>query len=468
MNLSSSRASLLAALLAPALALAADAVNPIEARFAQLRNDPPSLYAFLLRMPKGGDLHNHVSGAIYAESYLHAATVDGLCANMRTGAIIAPERSGGCGDNVPAARAESDNGLRNALIDSLSMRNFVPGRESGHDHFFAAFGKFGPWKEEHRGEFLAEITRRAAGQNESYLELMAMNCHAANELGDKAGLDENFDRTRDQLAAAGLDALVQQMRARIVDIERARRAALECEVYGESPACRVTVRYVLEVLRESPKQQVFAQVMAGFGLASMEPLVVGVNFVQAEDGVVSMRDYSLHMRMVGYARKQYPNVHVSLHAGELAPGLVPPDGLRFHIQEAVDVAGAERIGHGVDILYETDSHALLERMRQRHILVEINLSSNDQILGVRGADHPLLAYRRAGVPVAISTDDEGVARSHLTMEFQRAVLSYKLSYSDVKEMVRNSLRYAFVEETEKAQLEKDLEARIRDFEQSVH
>ena len=466
MNVSSSRVRLLAAFLLPALAIAADAVNPIEARFAQLRNDPPSLYAFLLRMPKGGDLHNHVSGAVYAESYLRAAAADGLCANLRTGAIVAPEPGGGCGDNVPAARTESDNALRNTLIDSLSMRNFVAQRESAHDHFFATFGKFGPWKEEHHGEFLAEVTRRAADQNESYLELMAMNCRAASNLGNQAGLDENFDRTRDQLVAAGLDTVVQQMRERLAEIERGRRAALSCDAHPDSSACRVVVRYMLEVLRESPKQQVFAQVMAGFRLASMEPLVVGVNFVQPEDGAVSMRDYSLQMRMVGYARKQYPKVHVSLHAGELAAGLVPPEDLRFHIREAVDIAGAERIGHGVDILYETDSHALLQRMRQRHILVEINLTSNDQILGVRGSDHPLPAYRRAGVPVALSTDDEGVARSHLTAEFLRAVLTYKLSYAEVREMVRNSLRYAFVDDATKAQLQKDLEARFLQFEKS--
>jgi adenosine deaminase len=467
MNLFSSRLRLLAALVLPTLAMAAGAADPMEARFAQLRNDPPSLYAFLLRMPKGGDLHNHVSGAIYAESYLRAAAEDGLCADLRAGAIVAPGADGGCGENLPAARAESDNALRNALIDSLSMRNFVPGRESAHDHFFSTFDKFGPWKEEHHGEFLAEIARRAAEQNESYLELMAMSCRLANEIGDKAGLDESFDRTRDRLMEAGLDAVVQRMRARIAEIEQARRTSLDCGAHPDSPACRVMVRYLLEVTRESPRQRVFAQLLAGMRLASIEPLVLGVNLVQPEDGVVSMRDYSLQMRMVGYARTQYPKAHVSLHAGELAPGLVPPEALRFHIREAVDVARAERIGHGVDILYETDSAALLERMRQRRILVEINLTSNDQILGIRGADHPLPAYRRAGVPVALSTDDEGVARSHLTAEFLRAALTYKLSYADLKEMVRNSLRYAFLEEPAKARLQQDLEARFRQFEQAA-
>jgi adenosine deaminase len=452
------------ALLLPVLAFAADAVNPMEARFAQLRNDPPSLYAFLLRMPKGADLHNHASGAVYAESYLRFAAADGLCVDMRAGAIVAPAAGGGCGDNTPAARLQTDNNLRNALIDSLSMRDFVPGRESGHDHFFATFGKFGPWKEEHRGELLAEIVRRGADQNESYLELMGMNCRAANGLGDQAGLDDSFDVTRDRLTQAGLETVVQQMKTRLHEIEDARRKALACDTEAGSPGCKLTVRYLLEVLRESSPRQVFAQVLAGFRLASIEPLAVGINFVQPEDGVVSMRDYSLQMRMVAYARTQYPKVHVALHAGELAPGLVPPEGLRFHIREAVDIAGAERIGHGVDILYETGSRELLERMRRKHVMVEINLTSNDQILGIRGADHPLAAYRKAGVPVALSTDDEGVARSHLTAEYLRAALTYKLKYSDLKEMARNSLRYSFLDEATKTELLKDLESRFRRFE----
>ena len=461
------RYSLVPCLMVMAFAVRAADTPAIEAKFAQLRGDPPSLYAFLLRMPKGGDLHNHVSGAVYAESYLRAAAEDGLCVNTGIGAIVAAEAGGACGDKIPAQRVNADNTLRNALIDSLSMRNFVAGRESGHDHFFAAFNKFGPIDSKHRGEFLAEVTARAAEQNESYLELMGINGSAANALGDQAGFDGNYDAARARLDAnGGLDKVVDAMRTRIAGMEKARLAALGCDAHPAPAACRVVVRYVLEVLRESPLQRVFAEILAGLRLASTEPLVVGINFVQPEDGVISMRDYSSQMKMVAYARKLYPKVHVSLHAGELALGLVPPEQLRFHVREAVDVAGADRIGHGVDILYETDSRALMERMRQRHVLVEINLTSNDQILGVRGEDHPFNAYRHAGVPLALSTDDEGVARSHLTAEFLRAVLTYKLSYGDVREMARNSLRYAFLDDSSKAQLEKDLEERFRAFEAS--
>ena len=455
----------LVALLWPSLVLAADPSGAMEARLAQLRANPPALYAFLLRMPKGGDLHNHLTGAVYAESYLDAAAEDGLCANLRAGSLVAPNKNGGCGEGeVPAARSASDNTLRNALIDSFSMRGFVPGRESGHDHFFAAFAKFNAVKPEHRGAFLADLTRRAAEQNESYLEVMAINGKPVNPLADKAGWNQDFDLTRRQLLAGGLDSVVEQLRARLGDTEKSRRAALGCDTQPDSPACRVVVRYLFEVLRESPGQQVFAEALAGFRLAAADPLLVGVNFVQAEDGAISMRDYHLHMRIMEYLRQTYPKVHVTLHAGELAPGLVPPEGLRFHIREAVETAGAERIGHGVDLLYENDSGALLGLMRRKHVMVEISLTSNDMILGVRGNQHPLPEYLKAGVPVAISTDDEGVSRTHLTQEFLRAAISYKLSYADLKEMARNSLKYAFVEEPQKARLQKDLEDRFRAFE----
>jgi len=428
----------------PVLA-AAGSPTAVEQRFAAVRKNPQELYAFLLRMPKGGDLHNHLSGAVYAETYLRAAAEDSLCLDLQRRAVIARPAGGDCGPNgVEAARTQSDNALANSLIDSLSMRNFVPGRESAHDHFFATFGKFGPHKPEHRGEFIGEVVGRAAEQNESYLELMAINGSLANTLGSTVGFSEDFEALKQKLIAAGLPDVVEKMRVRVDEQDRGRRTVLGCDSQPDLPPCRVTVRYIYEVLRENPKEQVYAQVLAGFLLASADPLVVGVNFVQPEDGIISMRDYTLHMRMVEFLRRSYPQVHVTLHAGELAPGLVPPEGLRFHIREAVEVGHAERIGHGVDVMYETGAADLLNLMKQRHVLVEINLTSNDLILGVRGADHPLPVYRKRGVPVVLSTDDEGVSRGHLTEEYLRAVRTYDLSYADLKEMARNSLEYSFL------------------------
>lgn len=408
----------------------------IERRFAEIRRNPLELYAFLYKMPKGADLHNHLSGAVYAEGFLEAAAEQHLCVDKIELALLST--SSCMPGQVDAATIRGDNTLRDLLINSFSMRNFVPGKQSAHDHFFETFNKFGAVSS---GDLIRQVVERAAEQNESYMELMALTGGGAvSRIGANVGFDENdFAATHTKLDAAGLAKEVDGLKRKVDAME----ARLGCRANPSSDVCRVRVRYIFQVLRENPPAEVFAQTMAGFALAASDPRVVAVNFVQAEDGYLSMRDYHLHMKMVEYAKSVYPGVHIALHAGELAPGLVPPDGLRFHIREAVEIGHAERIGHGVDLMYEKDPHSLLREMRDRHIDVEINLTSNDVILGVKGDRHPLPIYRKNGVPVTLSTDDEGVNRSDLTAEFTRAVLTYNLSYAELKEIARNSIEYSF-------------------------
>jgi adenosine deaminase len=87
---------------------------------------------------------------------------------------------------------------------------------------------------------------------------------------------------------------------------------------------------------------------------------------------------------------------------------------------------------------------LMKEMAERNVMVEINLTSNDQILGVSGEDHPLPVYMKYGVPVALSSDDEGVARSDMTHEYLRAVEGFRFSYQEMKRMTRQSLEHSFL------------------------
>ena len=171
---------------------------------------------------------------------------------------------------------------------------------------------------------------------------------------------------------------------------------------------------------------------------------VGLNLAMPEDYYIPMHDFPLHMQMLKFLHGQYPNVHVTLHAGELVAGLVPPEGLRFHIRDSVELAGAERIGHGVDVLNENNPLQLLDEMAQKKVMVEICLSSNATVLAVSGKAHPLHHYMRAGVPVALATDDEGVSRSDMTHEYMRGVDQQNLTYLELKRMARTSLEHAFV------------------------
>jgi adenosine deaminase/adenosine deaminase CECR1 len=133
-----------------------------------------------------------------------------------------------------------------------------------------------------------------------------------------------------------------------------------------------------------------------------------------------------------------------MHAGELVLGMVPPEGLRSHIREAVMVAGAERIGHGVDIAHEEGALELLALMKQRPVAVEVNLTSNAFILGIKDEAHPLKLYARHGVPFVLSTDDPGVSRNNLSAEYLLYATRYKPDYAALKQLSYDSVRYSFL------------------------
>jgi adenosine deaminase len=434
-----------------------------ERAFEQARDRGPlALYAFLYGMPKGGDLHNHLSGAIYAESWIRAAGEDHLCVDVNTHSFVRPEGTLTGAQPVhcepspaaivedgrfPAASLAKNQPLYDALVDAFSMRTFVPRTgESGHDHFFDTFDKFGGTSKSHMAEWLDEIASRAAAQNEQYLELMHTPPFAgAAKIVLGIRFTPDYARDRQKSLDGGLRDEIPAIKAEMDGYDTSFAALDHCAMPDAKPACQVAIRYVYQVLRNFPPPVVFAQILLGFEVAAADPKhFVAINLVQPEDDFYAMRDYHAQMQMIEALKPFYPSVHVTLHAGELAPGLVPPEGLTFHIRDAVETAGAERIGHGVDVLYETHPNELLKEMATRHVAVEINLTSNEGILNVSGGNHPLPYYLEAGVPVALSTDDEGVSRSNMTHEYTKAAAIYGLSYLQLKDIARNSLTFSFL------------------------
>jgi adenosine deaminase len=383
---------------------------------------------------------------VYAESFIRAAAEDGLCVDTKKLAFTKCLADGADRTIVPASEVYKDQSLYDQLINAFSMRSFVPyASVSGHDHFFDTFAKFGGTNAAHQAEWVDEAAARAAAQNEQYMELMetpdfSIAAKAASEIGWK----DDFAALREGLLAHRVKENVAEATAQLDGIEKKRREMEHCGEANPADACKVDVRFIYQILRGFPKEIVFAQTLLGFEAATADPeRVVGLNFVMPEDGFVSMRDYALQMKMVQYLHGVYPQVHITLHAGELGYGMVPPDGLCCHIRLAVE-AGAERIGHGVDVMFEDRPHELLKEMAAKHVMVEINLTSNDMILGVSGMHHPLPMYRLFGVPVALSTDDEGVSRIDLTNEYVRAVETYGSKYGELKKMARTGLEHAFL------------------------
>ncbi|TEB40558.1 adenosine deaminase, partial [Flavobacterium circumlabens] len=101
--------------------------------------------------------------------------------------------------------------------------------------------------------------------------------------------------------------------------------------------------------------------------------------------------------------------------------------------DAIYVAGANRIGHGVDIAYEANSYDLLRYMAKNTIPIEINLTSNEFILKVKENRHPFSLYREFNVPIVISTDDAGILRTNMTEQYVLLAKRYPdVPYATIK------------------------------------
>jgi len=426
-----------------------------EERLKTAHGNPEQLRDLLKRIPKGADLHYHLSGGVYAESFISWAAEDGLCVDLKKLALAkCPTSEQSVAEVVPAAEAFRSHALYDRLVDSFSMRDFQGTVKSGHDHFFESFDKFGGLSVRHRPEEVEEVAARAALQNEQYMELMIspvyrLSSEVTKEIARK--LEEEKDNSKElkdlchKLRNHELKQAVESATGAYDELDKEWRKRQQCDDPAASgEACKMDVRYICQVLRGKSKEFVLTQLLVCFQAAEADPQrVVGLNMVMPEDGKTAMADFALHMSVVKGLHDVYPKVHISLHAGELAPELVPDEGWCCHIQKAVE-AGAERIGHGADALHEEHWQELMKEMAAKHVMVEINLSSNDLILGVSGENHPLPVYRQFAVPVALSTDDEGVSRIDLTNEYVRAVESYGFSYADLKKMVRTGMEHAFL------------------------
>ncbi|MDF2261613.1 adenosine deaminase [Streptantibioticus ferralitis] len=420
----------------------------------KVRAHPHRLRTFLLGMPKGADLHNHLSGAVRTQILLGYGIAAGMCVDTSMTAVPGP-----C-SRVPRPPADTararplsdtakDRQFRNQVIGAWSMHGFREHHgETGHDHFFSTFDKFGPTLTGHSGDMLAAVARDTYRNGALYLEtLVGRQTSEVRALAQSIGYDPDLEALRKKiLASPQWPTIVANARKEIADQLAGMRRDLRCGTARAERACRLQVRFDHQVLRGQAPEVVFAQLLLGFELAEIDPAVVGVNLVQPEDGPISLRDYSLHMHMLDNLRHHYHKAHITLHAGELTPRWVNPRDLAFHVREAVLVGHVERIGHGVDIWWEHHQHRTLRTMARHHVLVEILLTSNRQILNVKGRAHPLRLYRASKVPIALATDDPGVEWTDLTGEYERGVTQQGMDYYALKHSARAALDHGFLQE----------------------
>jgi adenosine deaminase len=435
------------------------------------------LTMFFSQMPKGGDLHHHYSGAIYVEQYLEFLDKQGWCVNKASyrietdKAAIDAERAKPLPQRncLNAAELYGDDHTWRELLQRWSSKDF---KNHGGDkappdrQFFQTFGYFGAVSNTNFHDGLMRLKQRAIAENVSYIETMfKMSPYVVNaDFDARAWQNANDDAALDTQMSEWFAALDQDgsfnrsVKDFVARIDEAAQGIDDDDF---------TMRYQTCVLRLLNPSQVFSSMVAGFKAASASDKIVGVNIVGQESQAVSMRDYTLHMKMFRFLKSRYPQVKVALHAGELALGDVPPEDLQFHIDQAISLGHANRIGHGIDLAHEANAVGIMKTMREKDIPVEINLTSNGFINGVQGESHPVTLYRKYGVPYVISTDDAGVTRHNLAGEYVLFASRYKPSYAELKKASYNSIRYSFLAPSDKARLTRQLDERFARFEAQV-
>lgn len=435
------------------------------------------LTMFFSQMPKGGDLHHHYSGALYVEQYLEMLDKQGWCVNKSTylvetsQAAIDAERAKPLPQRncLDASELYKDDHTWRELLQRWSSKDFnnhgaiqpPPDRQ-----FFQTFMYFGAVSNTNFHEGLLRLKQRAMLENVSYIETMfKMSPFVTNaDFDARAWQNANDDAAFDAQMGEWMAALDQD-----ASFNRSVKdfvAKIDDAAQGIDDE-NFTMRYQTYVLRLLNPSQVFSSMVAGFKAASSSDKIVGVNIVGQESQAVSMRDYTLHMKMFRFLKSKYPDVKVALHAGELALGDVPPEGLQFHIDQAITLGHANRIGHGIDLAHEPNAVGIMKAMREKDVPVEINLTSNGFINGVKGESHPVTLYRKYGVPYVISTDDAGVTRHNLSGEYVLFASRYKPSYAELKKTSYNSIRYSFLAAADKARLTRQLDQRFAKFEAAV-
>ena len=445
--------------------------------FEKIRTNNANLTAFFSQMPKGGDLHHHYSGSVYAETYIKYAVDNGFFLNLRTLEIreTAPDTS----KWVSFSKLEKKGRLsvyKQRLLEKWSIKDFQQTEDASDKHFFETFLNFYAVTAKSNSIGLVEIKKRAKIENVSYIETIFESIQSKIGLHELLPYKDSLRKYQEQknsaLTQKTLNKLYSSLKNKHIADSAKKYNAYLTKLHTDLAIDDSTfvMRYQNYVLRNTTDAlEFFKNLLVAFESASKSPLIVGVNIVAPENEEASMSEYWLHMQMFSFCHEKYPSVKYSLHAGELALGQVKPEELSWHIQSAVYDGKANRIGHGVDMPYENHCYSLLKYMSEKKIAVEINLFSNEFILKVKGDDHPVMLYKQFNVPIVICSDDAGVLRSNLTNQYVLLASRYKeMKYADIKNFVFNSIEYSFIEEPElKQKMLKDLERKFGAFEAEV-
>ena len=196
----------------------------------------------------------------------------------------------------------------------------------------------------------------------------------------------------------------------------------------------IVVRSLLCGMRQNKNSQEVAELVVKY----RDKGVVGFDIAGPEDGFPP----SDQKDTFDYLRKE--DAHFTIHAGE-AYGIPS-------IWEAIQLCGAERLGHGVRIIDDIDFSGaepklgrLASYVRDRRIPLELCPTSNLQTGAAPSyAEHPIGVLAKLRFRVTLNTDNRLMSQTSMSFEMEEAVKAYKWDFAELQRVTINAMKSAFI------------------------
>ena len=247
-----------------------------------------------------------------------------------------------------------------------------------------------------------------------------------------------IDLARDGVVYAEVRGAPELFTEQGLSLDQVVEATLEGYKQGMAEAASEGNKIRVESLLCGMRQNNRSQEPAAAVVKYRNKGVVGFDIAGPEDGFPP----SNQLETFEYLRKE--NAHFTIHAGE-AYGLPS-------IWEAIQICGAERLGHGVRIIDDIDFSGdkpklgpLASYVRDRRIPLELCPTSNLQTGAAKTySEHPIGILAKLRFRVTLNTDNRLMSRTSMSNEMSECVKSFGWKFTDLQRVTVNALKSSFI------------------------
>jgi adenosine deaminase len=247
-----------------------------------------------------------------------------------------------------------------------------------------------------------------------------------------------IDLARDGVVYAEVRGAPELFTEQGLTLDQVVEATLEGYKQGMAEAASEGNKIRVESLLCGMRQNNRSQEAAAAVVKYRNKGVVGFDIAGPEDGFPPTNQ----LETFEYLRKE--NAHFTIHAGE-AYGLPS-------IWEAIQICGAERLGHGVRIIDDIDFSGdkpklgpLASYVRDRRIPLELCPTSNLQTGAAKTySDHPIGMLAKLRFRVTLNTDNRLMSRTSMSNEMSECVKSFGWKFADLQRVTVNALKSSFI------------------------